>query len=188
MVGGGWQPFCVSPETASTRCCILAVPFSDPSCKSPLVRYTTPSKRAWKLPTSTQLRATWHTDSLDVVFLPSTGASRFHNCCTDGGTCSEYFGYHLALEHTKFYFRILVFWVTIYGLYLTASMFVVLWIGVWLVYGNLLKAVEQICYPYRESNSRFSVRCQVYNSMFLGSAAVRYRCDNGFSPERKTTY
>jgi hypothetical protein len=40
----------------------------------------------WNLPTSTQLRATWHTDSLDMVVLPSTGDSRYHNCCIDGGT------------------------------------------------------------------------------------------------------
>jgi hypothetical protein len=25
-----------------------------------------------------------------------TGASRYHNCCIDGGTSSEYFGYHLV--------------------------------------------------------------------------------------------
>jgi hypothetical protein len=30
----------------------------------------------WKLPTSAQLRATWHTDSLDMAVLPPTGASR----------------------------------------------------------------------------------------------------------------
>jgi hypothetical protein len=36
--------------------------------------YTTPNKCVWKLPTSTQLCATWHTDSLDVVVLPSTSA------------------------------------------------------------------------------------------------------------------
>jgi hypothetical protein len=34
------------------------------------------TKRLWKLPTSTQLHTTWHTDSLDMVVLPSTGASR----------------------------------------------------------------------------------------------------------------
>jgi hypothetical protein len=34
------------------------------------------NKRVLKLPTSTQLRATWHTDSLDMVALQSTGASR----------------------------------------------------------------------------------------------------------------
>jgi hypothetical protein len=47
------------------------------------------TKRIWKLPTSTQLRATSHTDSLDMVVLPSTGASRWHNCCIDGGTGPE---------------------------------------------------------------------------------------------------
>jgi len=41
----------------------------------------------------TQLRATRHTDSLDMVVLQSTGASRYHNCCIDGGTS---FGYHLV--------------------------------------------------------------------------------------------
>jgi hypothetical protein len=51
-----------------------------------------PTKRVWKLPTSTQLRATWHIDSLEVVVLPFTRASRYHNCCVDGGTSPEYFG------------------------------------------------------------------------------------------------
>jgi hypothetical protein len=32
----------------------------------------------WKLPTSTYLRATCHTDSLETVVLPSTDASRYH--------------------------------------------------------------------------------------------------------------
>jgi hypothetical protein len=49
-------------------------------------------KRMWKLPTFTQLRATWHTESLDMEVLPFTGASRYRNCCIDGGTCPEYFG------------------------------------------------------------------------------------------------
>jgi hypothetical protein len=73
-----------------------SVPLSDPSWKSPQVTYTTPNKRVWKLPTSTQLRATWHTDSLELVVLSSTGVSRYHNCCIDGGTSPEYFGYHLV--------------------------------------------------------------------------------------------
>jgi hypothetical protein len=47
-------------------------------------------KRVLKLPTSSQLRATWHIDSLDMVVLPSTGASRYHNFCIDGGTSPEY--------------------------------------------------------------------------------------------------
>jgi hypothetical protein len=54
------------------------------------------TKRVRKLPTSTQLRATWHTDSLDMVVLSSTGASSYHNCCIDGGTSPEYFGYTLV--------------------------------------------------------------------------------------------
>jgi hypothetical protein len=49
------------------------------------------TKRVGKLPTSTQQRATWHTDSLDMVALPYTGVSRYHNCCIDGGTSPEYF-------------------------------------------------------------------------------------------------
>jgi hypothetical protein len=55
------------------------------------------TKRVWKLPTSTQLDATWHTDSLDMVVLPSTSSSRYHNCCIDGRTSPEYFGYTLVL-------------------------------------------------------------------------------------------
>jgi hypothetical protein len=49
-----------------------------------------------KLATSTQLLATWHTDSLDNVVLPSTSASRYHNCCIYGGASPEYLGYHLV--------------------------------------------------------------------------------------------
>jgi hypothetical protein len=54
------------------------------------------NKRVWKLPTSTQLHATWHTDSHYTVVLTSTGASRYHNCCIDGGTSPEYFGYTIV--------------------------------------------------------------------------------------------
>jgi hypothetical protein len=59
------------------------------------------TKRVWKLPTSTQLRATWHNDSLDMVVLPSTGASRYHKCCIDGGTSPEYFGFTLVFPPPK---------------------------------------------------------------------------------------
>jgi hypothetical protein len=76
--------------------CIITVPFSDPSWKSPPVMYTTPNKCMWKLPTSTQLHATWHTDSLDMVVLQSTTASHYHNCCIDSGTSLEYFWYNLV--------------------------------------------------------------------------------------------
>jgi hypothetical protein len=31
-----------------------------------------------------------------MVFLPSTGASGYNNCCIDGGTSPEYFGYNLV--------------------------------------------------------------------------------------------
>jgi hypothetical protein len=55
------------------------------------------TKCVWKLPMSTQLRAIWHTDSLDMVVLPTTGASCYHNCCGDGGTSPEYFGYTLVM-------------------------------------------------------------------------------------------
>jgi hypothetical protein len=58
------------------------------------VNFTT--KRVWKLRASTQLRAAWHTDSLDMLVLPSTGASRYHNCCIDGGISPEYFRYNLV--------------------------------------------------------------------------------------------
>jgi len=59
-------------------------------------RTRAPNKRVWKLSTSTQLCATCHTDSLHMVVLPSTGASRCHTCCIDGGTSLENFGYHLV--------------------------------------------------------------------------------------------
>jgi hypothetical protein len=65
---------------------------------SPQITYMTPNKHVWELPTSTQLCATWHTDSLDMVVLPSTGASHKHNWCIDGGTSPEYFGYTLYMS------------------------------------------------------------------------------------------
>jgi hypothetical protein len=34
-----------------------------------------------------------------MVVLPSAGASRYHNCSTDGGTSQEYFGYHLIYRY-----------------------------------------------------------------------------------------
>jgi hypothetical protein len=49
------------------------------------------TQRMWKLPTSTHLQATLHNDSLDMVVLPSTGASCYHNCYIDGGTSLKYF-------------------------------------------------------------------------------------------------
>ena len=64
--------------------------------KMPQVTYTTPNKCVWKLPMTTQLRATWHTDSLDMVVLPSTVVSRYHNCSIDGSTSPENCGYHLV--------------------------------------------------------------------------------------------
>jgi hypothetical protein len=75
----------------------LAVPFCGPLWKPPQVMQKTPNKCVWKLPMSTQLRATWHTDSLYMVVLPSTGSLGYHNCCIDGGTSLEYFGYDLVL-------------------------------------------------------------------------------------------
>jgi hypothetical protein len=44
------------------------------------------TKRVWKLSNVHPASATWHTDSLYMVVLPSTGASRYHDCCIDGGT------------------------------------------------------------------------------------------------------
>jgi hypothetical protein len=57
---------------------------------------TLTTKCVWKLPTSTQLRATWYADSLYIVVLPSNGASRYHNCCIVGGTSPKYFGLNLV--------------------------------------------------------------------------------------------
>jgi hypothetical protein len=56
-----------------------------------IAKHTTPNIRVSTLLTSTQLRATWYTDSLDMVVLPSTGTLRYNNCCTDGGPSPEYF-------------------------------------------------------------------------------------------------
>jgi hypothetical protein len=68
-----------------------------------ITKYTTPNKRVWKLPTSAQLRATWHTDSLDMVVLPSIGASRYHKCCVDDGTSPEYFRCTLVHTNTRYF-------------------------------------------------------------------------------------
>jgi hypothetical protein len=76
------------PQDWHKTWCRLAVPFTDPA---PQVKYTTPNKHVWKVPTSTQLRATWHTDTLDTVVLPSL---RYQNCCINGGNSPEYFRYH----------------------------------------------------------------------------------------------
>jgi hypothetical protein len=58
------------------------------------------------MPASTHLRASWHTDLLEMVVLPSTGASRYHNYCIDGGTSPGCFGYPSYLKKT---FRIKYF-------------------------------------------------------------------------------
>jgi hypothetical protein len=58
------------------------------------------TKRVWKLPTSTQLRATRYTESLDMVVLPSTGASRYHNCCIAGGTSPD--SYRASNDSAKY--------------------------------------------------------------------------------------
>jgi hypothetical protein len=61
-------------------------------------RHRSRRRLQWELPTSTQLRTTWQTDSLDMVLLPCTGTSRYHNRCLDGGTSPECFGYHLVFS------------------------------------------------------------------------------------------
>jgi hypothetical protein len=33
-----------------------------------------------------------------MAVLPHTGASRYHNCCIDGGTSPEYFGFRFVLR------------------------------------------------------------------------------------------
>jgi hypothetical protein len=32
-----------------------------------------------------------------------TGASRYHNCCMDGGTSPDYFGFHLVLDNVLYF-------------------------------------------------------------------------------------
>jgi hypothetical protein len=36
-----------------------------------------------------------------MVVLPSTGGSRYQNCCIDGGTSLENFGYHLVEQRVN---------------------------------------------------------------------------------------
>jgi hypothetical protein len=43
-----------------------------------------------------------------MVVLPCTGALRYHNCCIDGGTSPEYFGYTLVLIGDHVIWQILV--------------------------------------------------------------------------------
>jgi hypothetical protein len=70
-----------------------------------IAKYRTPNKRVWKLPTSTQLHAAWHTNTLEMVVLPSIGASRYHNCCIDWDTGPEYLGFPLV-DRSKVYTRL----------------------------------------------------------------------------------
>jgi hypothetical protein len=58
----------------------------------------TVNKRVCNLATSTQVRATCHTDTLEMAFIPPTGVSRYHNSCIDGGASWEYFGYLLVIR------------------------------------------------------------------------------------------
>ena len=64
--------------------------------ESPQDTYKTRNKCVWKMPTSTQLHATWHNDSLDMAVPPSPNASPYHNCCIHCGTSMEYFGSYLG--------------------------------------------------------------------------------------------
>jgi hypothetical protein len=66
-----------------------------------IIKLTT--KHLRKLPTFTQLRATWHTDLLDMVLLLSVDVSRYHNCCTDVDTGSQYFRYTLVYKNRMQY-------------------------------------------------------------------------------------
>jgi len=48
-----------------------------------------------------------------MVVLPPTAASRYNNCCIDGGTIQEIFGYHLVyllfMEENDYVYRIYIF-------------------------------------------------------------------------------
>jgi hypothetical protein len=88
MVGGVTANFCF-PRNCWVKALFLSLIHRE---NRKQFTYMTPNKRVRKLPTSTQPRETWHTDSLDMVVLPSNGASRYHKCCVDGGSSSEYFG------------------------------------------------------------------------------------------------
>jgi hypothetical protein len=46
----------------------------------------------WTRVKTSHVHPTWHNDSLDMLVLPSTGASHYNNCCIDGGSSPEYFG------------------------------------------------------------------------------------------------
>jgi hypothetical protein len=51
--------------------------------------------------------------SLDMAVLPYTGALCYHNCCIDGGTSAEYFGY--LLLRVSFFFSYLPLWFESFG-------------------------------------------------------------------------
>jgi hypothetical protein len=98
------------PHSEIEGCSLLSISYEGVSeiFRTEAVKVINPTtKRVLKLSTSSQLRANWHTDSLYILALPFTGASRHHSYWIDGGTSPEYFGFTLVCSHTPtFTFRL----------------------------------------------------------------------------------
>jgi hypothetical protein len=67
----------------------LAVPLSLPLRNRIRPDTKTPNKRKKKISTSTQLFEVLYTNSQNMPALPSTVASHYYNCCTDGRPIQE---------------------------------------------------------------------------------------------------
>jgi hypothetical protein len=90
-VGGGWQPFCISPETAGWgQKCEMG------RCHGEAARSVLAKVRGDVFTRFHAVAAQRRSRTRNSVWPVETGASRYHNCCIDGGTSLDYFGYHLV--------------------------------------------------------------------------------------------
>ena len=72
---------------------------------------TTPNKRVWKLSTSTQLSATWHTDSLDMVVQPcATDHALTQGCTNPGSQQAEVTKFVMLATNICGFFRTCLVW------------------------------------------------------------------------------
>jgi hypothetical protein len=91
-VDRGRHPFCISPETAGWgRKCETG------RCHGEAVRSVLAKVQGDVFARFHAVAAKRRSLTRNSQFWPvGTGASRYHNCCIDGGTSPEYVGYHLV--------------------------------------------------------------------------------------------
>jgi hypothetical protein len=90
-MGGGWQPIRISPGNAGwgRRCEKESSLWSSQVCSR-----QSSGRRLRTFPRSRRKTSQYNPEF--TAWPVGTGASRYHNCCIDGGTSPEYFGYHLV--------------------------------------------------------------------------------------------